>query len=105
MTNKLSTTVSTEMQDSSVLMTMDLGVTGIDLREVLRGIQRSAAFSVSMTSRENGSEQRPAEVKQPSRELFHEVMYLSPSFPSSFVLPPISLSFQLVSPGACCRER
>ena len=54
MTNKLSTTVSTEMQDSSVLMTMDLGVTGIDLREVLRGIQRSAAFSVSMTSREGG---------------------------------------------------
>ena len=54
MTNKLSTTVSTEMQDSSVLMTMDLGVTGIDLREVLRRIQRSAAFSVSMTSREGG---------------------------------------------------
>ena len=72
MTNKLSTTVSKEMQDSSVLMTMVLGVTCIDLQEVLRVIQRSAAFSVSMTIRDGdcGSEQRSAEVKQPSGELF-----------------------------------
>ena len=60
-TNKLSVTVKREMQYSSVMMSMAVGVTGIVLQEVLRGrIQRSS--STIITDSDCGSGQRAAKV-------------------------------------------
>ena len=64
-TNRLSITVSRAMQYSSVLMSMALVETGVDVQEVLRGgVQSSACSSVSTIIRGSDyrSEQRADEV-------------------------------------------